>query len=91
MNKHLRSLCHLNVALVALFASSLQAQSIYGTLTGIVSDPSDAVVVGAKLQLRDQQSGSQRETATNNDGYYTFVSLPLEPISSPSRRAALKR
>src|SRR5947199_7538659 len=60
----------------AIFATSLPAQSIYGTLTGIVSDPSQAVVSGAALKLRDQQSGSQRETVTNTDGYYTFVSVP---------------
>ncbi|HEY4088385.1 MAG TPA: carboxypeptidase-like regulatory domain-containing protein [Bryobacteraceae bacterium] len=61
---------------VALLATSLHAQSIYGTLTGIVSDPSGGVVADAKLQLQDQQSGSQRETTANGEGYYTFVSLP---------------
>src|SRR5215831_10857289 len=52
------------------------AQSIYGTLTGIVSDQSQAVIANAVIRLRDQQSGSQRETKTNNDGYYSFVSVP---------------
>src|SRR3569833_1339003 len=61
---------------VAFFATSLHAQSIYGTLTGIVSDPSGGVVADVKLQLKDEQSGSQRETASNGEGYYTFVSLP---------------
>jgi hypothetical protein len=64
------------VALLSLLAACLPAQSIYGTLTGIVSDPSQAVVSGAVLKLRDQQSGSQRDTITNSDGYYTFVSVP---------------
>ena len=64
------------IAFAALLAANLQAQSIYGTLTGIVSDPSGAVVAGASLKLRDQQSGSQRETVANSDGYYTFVSVP---------------
>src|SRR5579872_5786604 len=64
------------IALATLLASSLPAQSIYGTLTGIVSDPSQAVVAGATLRLRDEQSGSQRDTVTNTDGYYTFVSVP---------------
>ena len=64
------------ITLTALLASSLQAQSIYGTLTGIVSDPSGAVVAGATLALRDEQSGSQRDTVANAEGYYTFVSLP---------------
>ena len=56
--------------------TGVYGQSIYGTLTGIVSDPSGAVVANAKLQLRDMQSGSQRETVANGEGYYTFVSLP---------------
>jgi hypothetical protein len=64
------------IAFVALLAANLPAQSIYGTLTGIVSDPAQAVVAGANLKLRDQQSGSQRETVTNSEGYYTFVSVP---------------
>jgi hypothetical protein len=73
--KSLRRLCF-SCAAAGLFAVSLQAQSIYGTLTGVVSDPTGAVVAGATLQLRDQQSGSQRDTTANNDGYYTFVSVP---------------
>jgi hypothetical protein len=59
-----------------LLAVNLPAQSIYGTLTGIVSDPQQAVVANAVLKLRDEQSGSLRETITNTDGYYTFVSVP---------------
>ncbi len=64
--------------LVVMLSSTgvLQAQSIYATLTGVVSDPSQAVVPQAGVKLRDQQSGSQRDTTTNNDGYYTFVSVP---------------
>jgi len=66
---------------LALFATAgtatLSAQSIYATLTGVVSDPSQAVVAGASVKLRDQQSGSQRDTVTNNEGYYTFASIPV--------------
>src|SRR3954453_14428461 len=64
------------IACLTLLGTNLVAQSIYGTLTGIVSDPSQAVVAGATLKLRDQQSGSSRETVTNSDGFYTFVSVP---------------
>jgi hypothetical protein len=59
-----------------MLSGNLTAQSIYGTITGIVSDPSQAVVAGAAITLRDQQSGSQRDTITNSDGYYTFSSVP---------------
>jgi hypothetical protein len=27
-------------------------------------------------KLRDEQSGAERDTVTNADGYYTFVSVP---------------
>jgi hypothetical protein len=64
------------IAFTALLATSLPAQSIYGTLEGIVSDPSGAVIAKAILKLRDQQSGSQRDTVANHDGFYTFVSVP---------------
>ncbi len=57
-------------------AGSLSAQSIYGTLTGIVSDPSSAVVAGATLKLRDMGNGSQRDTVAGSSGFYTFVSVP---------------
>ncbi|HKD08138.1 MAG TPA: TonB-dependent receptor [Bryobacteraceae bacterium] len=64
------------VGLCAAFAFSLPAQSIYATLTGVVSDPTQAVVADATVKLRDQQSGSLRDTVTNHDGYYTFASIP---------------
>jgi hypothetical protein len=64
-------------ALLTAFAiGTAAAQSIYGTLTGIVSDPSQAVVAKAAVKLRDMQSGSQREAVTNSDGLYVFVSVP---------------
>jgi len=65
------------MALAVLLAANLSAQGIYATLTGIVTDPSTAVVAKAKVTLTDAQSGSQRETQTNNDGYFTFASVPV--------------
>src|ERR1700681_3663603 len=65
------------LALVACLAANLSAQGIYATLTGVVSDPSQAVVAKAKVTLKDAQSGAQRETITNNDGYFTFASMPV--------------
>ena len=65
------------LALVVLGAANLSAQGIYATLTGVVSDPSTAVVAKVKVTLKDAQSGSLRETTTNNDGYFTFASVPV--------------
>jgi hypothetical protein len=65
------------MALATLLTANLSAQGIYATLTGVVSDPSPAVVAKAKVVLKDASSGSQRETVTNNDGYFTFASVPV--------------
>ena len=62
---------------VLLLAANLSAQGIYATLTGVVTDPAQAVVAKAKVVLKDAQSGSQRETVTNNEGYFTFASVPV--------------
>ena len=60
-----------------MLAANLSAQGIYATLTGIVTDPSQAVVAKAKVTLKDAQSGSQRDTVSNNEGYFTFASVPV--------------
>src|ERR1039458_66508 len=64
-------------ALFCAFAAILPAQSIYATLTGVVSDPSQGLVAQATVRLRDEASGSLRDTTTNNQGYYTFASVPV--------------
>ncbi len=58
-------------------AANLPAQSLYSTLTGVVSDPSQGVVAQASVRLRDEGSGSMRETTTNSQGFYTFASVPV--------------
>jgi Carboxypeptidase regulatory-like domain len=60
-----------------LTVSTTWAQGIFATLTGVVSDPSGALLGNAKIMLRDVQSGSLRDTVTNADGYYTFASVPV--------------
>ena len=60
--------------LAVLPSDNLRAQSIYATLTGVVSDPAQAVVPDATVKLKNEQSGSLRETTTNGEGYFTFAS-----------------
>src|SRR3954447_12149789 len=63
--------------LLFLFAATVWTQAIFGTLTGIVSDPSGAVVANAKVTLRNSLSGDVRESTTDSQGYYTFASVPV--------------
>ena len=73
-----RSVCPVVFLCVLLVGvSPAFSQSIFATLTGVVSDPQGAVVVNAKITLKDALSGSSRDTTTNGDGYYTFASVPV--------------
>ena len=65
------------VCLLALLGANALGQGIFATLTGVVSDPSNAMVNAAKVTLTDAASGSSRETVTNSDGYFTFASVPV--------------
>jgi len=60
-----------------LSVGPLRGQGTSATLTGVVSDPSGAVVANAKVALKDALSGSLRDTVTNGDGYFTFASVPV--------------
>ena len=70
-------LAALGLALVSLAVTNISAQGLFATLTGVVTDPTGAVVSGAKVRLHDVASGSERETKTDNDGYYAFASVPV--------------
>jgi len=65
------------VLLVLVAALNVSAQSIYATLTGVVSDPANAVIPNAKVTLTNQASGDVRRTVTNSDGYFTFAAVPV--------------
>jgi Carboxypeptidase regulatory-like domain len=62
---------------IALMAVSLApAQILTGTLTGLVTDSTDAVVPNAAVTATDTQSGLVYKEKTNSAGEYTFTSLP---------------
>lgn len=65
-------LCALAALLLALPA---YPQGVFATLTGVVSDPSGQLVPNAKVILRNADSQTERTTATDNTGYYTFASV----------------
>ena len=59
-----------------IFAPPLQAQIYSGSLTGVVTDPSGAVVPGAKVKLIDADKGFSYDTDTDSAGRYVLRSLP---------------
>lgn len=53
------------------------AQSGYGEVTGIVADPSGAIVPGASVVLSNAATGDNRKVTTNSAGAYRFTAVPI--------------
>jgi hypothetical protein len=63
---------------LALFFATLGAcHAQTATLTGVVRDTSDAMVVGARISAVNLETGLRREMDTNDTGAYTFTLLPV--------------
>ncbi|HEY2822152.1 MAG TPA: carboxypeptidase-like regulatory domain-containing protein [Candidatus Acidoferrum sp.] len=73
---------HRLTALIAclLFASlaipAARAQTS-GSITGIVSDSSGAVIAGASINVKNTETGATRTTTTNGLGRYFVLDLPV--------------
>jgi Carboxypeptidase regulatory-like domain len=58
-----------------LLATSLTFAQGFGSLVGTVTDPSGAVVAGAKVTVTNPATSQVREESTNAQGYFTVASL----------------
>ena len=74
-----RSSFALSIALVVFaltsFVSSAFAQAGRGSISGLVSDQSGAIVPGAKVVAESQATGLKLSTVSTDAGLYSFVSL----------------
>ena len=63
--------------LAGILSISAAGQSLVsGDVTGIITDPSGAVVPNATVTLKNNGTGQQQTTATNNSGVYRFSLMP---------------
>ncbi len=65
------------LAFVVLAATSLVAQTFRGTVLGTVTDASGSMVTGAKVTVRNVNTGLERTTQTSADGSYAVPELPI--------------
>jgi hypothetical protein len=62
--------------LMILLTSAMWAQLYTGTVTGVITDPSGAVVPKAEVKLLDELKGFVSTTTTDPSGGYLFRSVP---------------
>lgn len=71
---NLRSVVYvLGVMLLLTLTASGQINT--ATVTGMVTDPSHAVVPGAQIQITNENTGVAKTTTSNADGHYSFTFL----------------
>jgi outer membrane receptor protein involved in Fe transport len=63
------------VGLLCSLTPQANAQAVFGSIFGTVTDPQGAAVVGAKVLVTDQNKGTTQETTTNESGNYSVTHL----------------
>ncbi len=60
---------------IGVFAGTVSAQQVSGSMTGTIKDAQGSLVPGAKVLVTDEQRGTIREVASGPDGYFFVASL----------------
>src|SRR5579884_1759023 len=69
------ALCLLLAAMVCWTSTPVQAQAVYGSIIGTITDPSGAAVPNAKITVTDVRKGTSDTTTTNDTGNYSVTHL----------------
>ena len=82
--------------LTSLFASLVfscvgLAQQGGGTISGTASDPTGAVVAGAKIEIRNVGTNAVFQSTTNTSGFYTAPALPVGDYTVSATVEGFKR
>src|SRR6266481_6548500 len=60
-----------------LFGATLAWAAITGSISGVVTDSSGAVVISATVTATETQTGIRSEITTDSKGFYNFPALPI--------------
>src|SRR5436189_1210653 len=85
----MRRMISLTILLVAFAAPSF-AQRITASIRGTVTDSTGAVVPGATVTVKNENTGFSRSTVTNGVGSYSFGELPTGAYTVEASLAGFK-
>jgi len=68
------------------FAQEGFSQRSTATIAGSVQDQSGTAIPGALITVRNTATGVERETRSNQEGFYTITALPAGPYSVAVKR-----
>ncbi|MCC6292497.1 MAG: carboxypeptidase regulatory-like domain-containing protein [Bryobacterales bacterium] len=79
------------VAVLCSAAGTLLAQLQSGTISGVVTDPQDAVIAGAQVEVKNTGTNAAFRTHTNESGNYTAPGLPVGDYEVAVQQQGFKR
>jgi hypothetical protein len=74
--RHRRRILFSSFILALVLPCLLFGQGYFGTVSGILTDATGAIIQGAKVTLLDEEKGYQFTATSNAEGQYLFVSIP---------------
>ncbi len=81
----------LSLGVIFLACIFVQGQSTYGSITGLVTDPSGAAITDARVTLTNLGTAEKRTQPTGTDGLYSFVNLIPGNYRIEAEKAGFKR
>src|SRR5262245_42380410 len=70
------------LSVIGIFSIPALGQGrVTGTITGVVTDPTGAIIQGAKVTALNKANGFKQETATDSNGFYRLDLLPVGAYS----------
>src|SRR6516225_4314393 len=75
MSRWIRRVPWLLIPVMVLSFSVAFAQQITGSLSGIVTDQTEARVPGAKVIVKNDASGDERNTTADSTGFWSITAL----------------
>lgn len=83
------------LSLLLLFGAGLQAQSVHGSLAGVISDATGAVISGAKISIVNTESGTNYEASSTAVGVFRFPDIALGhftvTVSAPGFKSSVTK
>src|SRR3954454_9847684 len=76
MFKKLFLIATLAAVVLGVLCPVSSGQSDLGSIVGFIRDPSLATVPNATVIVRNESTGVERRTATNDSGYYVVTNIP---------------
>src|SRR5581483_3560512 len=73
------SLVFISVIFLFCYAANAQTSGNSGTIQGVVTDQTNAVVAGAQIQIHNPVSGYDRTVTSDGAGKFTISNVPFNP------------